>query len=78
MPTPLDSINGHHHHPEWNFKVVKTGDAAGYRQRQAALIFRGNADAALAGQHDDLYDRRRGVIQQRRLWSALLRRASVQ
>lgn len=22
----IDSINGHHHHPEWNFKVVKTGD----------------------------------------------------
>jgi anaerobic nitric oxide reductase flavorubredoxin len=22
----LDSIVGHHHHPEWNFKVVKTGD----------------------------------------------------
>ncbi len=50
---------------------------AGYRQRQAVDL-RGNADAALAGQHDDLYDRRRGVIQQRRLWSALLRRAPVQ
>lgn len=23
----IDSINGHHHHPEWNFNVVKTGDA---------------------------------------------------
>ncbi|MRT57083.1 anaerobic nitric oxide reductase flavorubredoxin [Enterobacteriaceae bacterium RIT693] len=23
----IDSINGHHHHPEWNFKVVKTGDS---------------------------------------------------
>ncbi|MEG3131614.1 anaerobic nitric oxide reductase flavorubredoxin [Pantoea cypripedii] len=23
----VDSINGHHHHPEWNFKVVKTGDS---------------------------------------------------
>ncbi|WP_034919453.1 anaerobic nitric oxide reductase flavorubredoxin [Erwinia sp. 9145] len=22
----IDSINGHHHHPEWNFNVVKTGD----------------------------------------------------
>ena len=22
----IDSINGHHHHPEWNFHVVKTGD----------------------------------------------------
>lgn len=22
----LDSINGHHHHPEWNFHTVKTGD----------------------------------------------------
>ena len=22
----LDSIVGHHHHPEWNFNVVKTGD----------------------------------------------------
>lgn len=23
----VDSINGHHHHPEWNFKVVSTGDS---------------------------------------------------
>lgn len=23
----IDSITGHHHHPEWNFKVVKTGDS---------------------------------------------------
>ena len=23
----IDSINGHHHHPEWNFNVVKTGDS---------------------------------------------------
>ena len=23
----IDSINGHHHHPEWNFHTVKTGDA---------------------------------------------------
>ena len=23
----VDSINGHHHHPEWNFHVVKTGDS---------------------------------------------------
>lgn len=23
----VDSINGHHHHPEWNFNVVKTGDS---------------------------------------------------
>ncbi|WP_213990786.1 anaerobic nitric oxide reductase flavorubredoxin [Sodalis sp. dw_96] len=22
----IDSINGHHHHPEWDFHVVKTGD----------------------------------------------------
>ena len=22
----IDSINGHHHHPEWNFHTVKTGD----------------------------------------------------
>lgn len=22
----VDSINGHHHHPEWDFHVVKTGD----------------------------------------------------
>ncbi|SQD80398.1 anaerobic nitric oxide reductase flavorubredoxin [Moritella yayanosii] len=22
----IDSITGHHHHPEWNFNVVKTGD----------------------------------------------------
>lgn len=22
----IDSINGHHHHPEWHFNVVKTGD----------------------------------------------------
>ncbi|MFV8757569.1 anaerobic nitric oxide reductase flavorubredoxin, partial [Yersinia enterocolitica] len=22
----IDSINGHHHHPEWNFITVKTGD----------------------------------------------------
>jgi anaerobic nitric oxide reductase flavorubredoxin len=22
----IDSINGHHHHPEWNFNIVKTGD----------------------------------------------------
>lgn len=22
----LDSITGHHHHPEWDFRVVKTGD----------------------------------------------------
>lgn len=22
----IDSINGHHHHPEWNFHIVKTGD----------------------------------------------------
>ncbi len=22
----IDSINGHHHHPEWHFHVVKTGD----------------------------------------------------
>ncbi|MGK3250646.1 anaerobic nitric oxide reductase flavorubredoxin [Klebsiella pneumoniae] len=22
----IDSINGHHHHPEWNFHVAKTGD----------------------------------------------------
>ena len=25
----IDSINGHHHHPEWNFNVVKTGDTLG-------------------------------------------------
>ncbi len=24
----IDSINGHHHHPEWNFHVVKTGDTS--------------------------------------------------
>lgn len=23
----IDSINGHHHHPEWNFHTVKTGDS---------------------------------------------------
>ncbi|MBR9728569.1 anaerobic nitric oxide reductase flavorubredoxin [Shewanella intestini] len=23
----IDSIVGHHHHPEWNFKTVKTGDS---------------------------------------------------
>ncbi|AKG69421.1 nitric oxide reductase [Serratia fonticola] len=23
----IDSINGHHHHPEWNFHVVHTGDS---------------------------------------------------
>jgi len=23
----IDSITGHHHHPEWNFNVVKTGDS---------------------------------------------------
>lgn len=23
----IDSINGHHHHPEWHFNVVKTGDS---------------------------------------------------
>lgn len=23
----VDSINGHHHHPEWNFNIVKTGDS---------------------------------------------------
>ena len=23
----LDSITGHHHHPEWNFRSVKTGDS---------------------------------------------------
>ncbi|ATM99068.1 MULTISPECIES: anaerobic nitric oxide reductase flavorubredoxin [Proteus] len=23
----IDSINGHHHHPEWNFNIVKTGDS---------------------------------------------------
>lgn len=22
----IDSINGHHHHPEWNFNIVHTGD----------------------------------------------------
>ncbi|KPD03379.1 anaerobic nitric oxide reductase flavorubredoxin [Moellerella wisconsensis] len=23
----VDSINGHHHHPEWDFHIVKTGDS---------------------------------------------------
>jgi len=23
----IDSITGHHHHPEWNFNIVKTGDS---------------------------------------------------
>jgi anaerobic nitric oxide reductase flavorubredoxin len=23
----IDSITGHHHHPEWNFHPVKTGDS---------------------------------------------------
>lgn len=23
----IDSINGHHHHPEWHFNIVKTGDS---------------------------------------------------
>ncbi|BEA04395.1 hypothetical protein VEE15_43780 [Escherichia coli] len=58
----IDSINGHHHHPEWNFNVVKTGDTLRYRQRQTAHFCR-NTNAALAGQHDDLPDRRRGAVQ---------------
>ncbi len=73
----IDSINGHHHHPEWNFHVVKTGDTLDIGNGKQ-LIFVENADAALAGQHDDLPDRRRGAVQQRRLRPALLRRTSVQ
>lgn len=23
----VDSINGHHHHPEWHFNIIKTGDS---------------------------------------------------
>lgn len=58
----IDSINGHHHHPEWNFNVVKTGDTLDIGNGKQ-LIFVENANAALAGQHDDLPDRRRGAIQ---------------
>ncbi|VTN11143.1 Anaerobic nitric oxide reductase flavorubredoxin [Raoultella terrigena] len=59
----IDSITGHHHHPEWNFKVVKTGDSLDLGNGKQ-LIFVETPDATLAGQHDDLYDRRRGAVQQ--------------
>ncbi len=57
----IDSINGHHHHPEWNFNVVKTGDTLDIGNGKQ-LIY-GEHNAALAGQHDDLPDRRRGAVQ---------------
>lgn len=34
----IDSITGHHHHPEWNFNVVKTGDTIDIGNGKA-LIF---------------------------------------
>ncbi|MDM7279128.1 MBL fold metallo-hydrolase, partial [Klebsiella pneumoniae] len=42
----IDSINGHHHHPEWNFHVVKTGDTldgtvAKLAMRQPFVLFKG-------------------------------------
>ncbi len=47
----IDSINGHHHHPEWNFNVVKTGDTLDLGT--AYSRFCRNTNAAPAGQHDD-------------------------
>ncbi|XNM59819.1 hypothetical protein ACLK1S_16695 [Escherichia coli] len=46
--------------PEWNFNVVKTGDTLDIGNGKQ-LIFVENTNAALAGQRDDLPDRRRGV-----------------
>ncbi|MEA9390171.1 anaerobic nitric oxide reductase flavorubredoxin [Acerihabitans sp. TG2] len=37
-PNAIDSINGHHHHPEWNFHTVKTGDTLDIGQGKQ-LIF---------------------------------------
>ncbi len=57
----IDSINGHHHHPEWNFNVVKL--ATRWISATANSSFLSKHHAALAGQHDDLPDRRRGAVQ---------------
>ncbi|XNM79361.1 hypothetical protein ACLK1U_15290 [Escherichia coli] len=58
----IDWINGHHHHPESILQCGENWRHAGYRQRQTAHFCR-NTNAALAGQHDDLPDRRRGAVQ---------------
>lgn len=52
----IDSINGHHHHPGVELPHRENRRHAGYRQWQTADL-RGNPNAALAGQHDDLHDR---------------------
>ena len=50
-----ESMEGHFHQP-WNFKAVQTGDKINIGKTRACLC-RG-ADAALAGQHVHLPDRR--------------------